>query len=99
MAYTIADGKFPRKPEYGNVLEACRKDFRKFKDLEENEISESFFKRIVPSTQVVIDPKIIFTQKENIENIRKLIKVGREDVAFSLFFKTFPSCLPHRSNR
>jgi len=99
LVYTIAEGKFPKKPEYGNILEACRKDFRKFKDVEESEIYESFYNRIVPSTQVVIDPKIIFAQKDNIDNIRKLIKVGREDVAFSLFFKTFPSCLPHRSSR
>ncbi|MHA1932949.1 MAG: hypothetical protein ACW96X_10435, partial [Promethearchaeota archaeon] len=80
-------------------LEACRKDFRKFKDIEENEINELFYNRIVPSTQVDIDPKKIFTQKENIDKIRKLIKVGREDIAFSIFFKTFPACLPHRSNR
>ena len=99
MTYTIAEGKFPKKPEDGNVLEVCRKDFRKFKDIDENKIEEFLQKRMVPSTQVTFGPKIMFTQKENRESIRKLIKEGREDVAFSLFFRTFPTCLPHRSNR
>jgi hypothetical protein len=99
MVYTIANGKFPKKPEYGNILEVCRKDFRKFKDIGETQREEFLFKRTVSSTQIDIGPRILFTQKENIEDIRKLIKEGREEVAFSLFFRTFPTCLPHRSNR
>ncbi|MBY8985221.1 MAG: hypothetical protein KGD65_09150 [Candidatus Lokiarchaeota archaeon] len=99
MTYTIAEGKFPKNPKYGNVLEVCRKDFRKIKDVEENNMDEFFYTRNVPFTQTAIDPKIINAQKENIESIRELIKEGREDVAFSLFFRTFPTCLPHRSNR
>ena len=97
MAYTIAEGKFPKKPEYGNFLEVCRKDFRKFKDIEENKIEEFLYKQILPSPQETIDPKTLFVQKERIESFRKLIKEGREEVAFSLFFRTFPTCLPHRS--
>ncbi len=99
MVYTIAEGKFPKKPGYGNTLEACRKDFRKFKDLGEDKLEELLPKRIVPPTQVTVDTNIIFAQKGNIDSIRKLIKEGREDIAFSLFFRTFPSCLPHRSKR
>lgn len=99
MVYTIAEGKFPKKPEYGNTLEVCRKDFRKFKDMGEVKINEFLPKRNAPSNQVTIDTRIILTQKENIEGIRKLIKEGKEQVAFSLFFRTFPTCLPRRSNR
>ena len=99
MAYTIAKGKFPKKPEYGNILEGCKKDFRKFKDIGESKIVELLHQRNVPSTQVTIDTRIILTQKENIEGIKKLIKEGKEEVAFSLFFRTFPTCLPRRSNR
>ena len=99
MAYTIAEGKFPKKPEYGNILEACRKDFRRFKDINENKREEFLRKRIVSSTRENIDLNILFTQYENTDNIRKLIKEGREEVAFSLFFRTFPTCLPYRSNR
>ncbi len=99
MVYTMTEGKFPKKPGYGNFLEVCRKDFRKFKDIGEVRIDEFLPKRVVPSTQVTTDTKIIFAQKENIDSIRKLIKEGREEVAFSLFFRSFPTCLPHRSNR
>ena len=99
MTYTIAEGKFPKKPKYGNILEVCRKDFRNLKDIDENKIDEFLYTRNVPFTQITIDPKIVIAQKENLESIRKLIKEGREDVAFSLFFRTFPTCLPHRSNR
>lgn len=99
MTYTIAEGKFPKKPEYDNFLEVCRKDFRKIKDTNEGNLDKFFYRRNVPFIQSAIDPKIINAQKENIESIRNLIKEGREDVAFSLFFRTFPTCLPHRSNR
>ena len=99
MAYTIAEGKFPKKPEYGNFLEVCRKDFRKFRDIEENKIEEFLHNQVLPPTQGDIDPKTLFVQKESIEAFRRLIKEGKEEVAFSLFFRTFPSCLPHRSKR
>ena len=66
MAYTIAEGKFPKKPEYGNILEGCKKDFRKFKDIEEHRSEELLFKRNVLPIQTAIDPKIYFTQEENI---------------------------------
>ncbi len=99
MAYTIAEGKFPKKPEYGNYLEICRKDFRKFKDIEESKINEFLNEQFVLPTQVINDRKIHFAQKQSLEGIRKLIKVGKEDMAFSLFFQTYPTCLPHRSNR
>ena len=99
MAYTIAEGKFPKKPEYGNFLEVCRKDFRKFKDIEENTIEEFLYNQVLPPTQGDIDPRTFLVQKERIEAFKKLIKEGREEVAFSLFFRTFPTCLPHRSKR
>ena len=69
MAYTITEGKFPKKPNYGNYLEACRKDFRNFKDINDNKLDDILYSRIVPSTQVVIDHKMIFNQQENIENL------------------------------
>jgi hypothetical protein len=96
LSYTIAQGKFPKKPTDSSVLEVCKKDFRKFKDMGESKVAEFLYERIVPFTQVINDPKMVFTQKENLEKIRKLIKLGREDVAFSMFFRTFPTCLPHR---
>jgi hypothetical protein len=95
----MAEGKFPKKPSYGNVLEACRKDFRNFKKDDGNQLLELMNERVQLFTEMNIDPKLIIDQKDNLENVRKLVREGKDDVAFSLFFRTFPSCLPHRSRR
>ena len=97
MSYTIAKEKFPKKPEYGNVLKVCRKDFRNFKNDNGNRVIENFEFRIKSTAQLGTPNIILLNQKENLESVRKLIQEGREDIAFSLFFRTFPSCLPHRS--
>ena len=99
MAYTIAEGKFPKKPEEGKILEACRKDFRNFKKDNGNKVIELMDARIKEFTQMDMEAKIINNQKDNMEKVRKLVKEGKEDIAFSLFFRTFPTCLPHRSWR
>jgi len=44
-----------------------------------------------------LDPKVINNQKDNLEGIKKLFSEGKEDTAFSLFFRTFPMCLPYRA--
>lgn len=93
----MAKGKFPKKPEYGKILEMCRKDFRNFKKDNGNKVIENLDFRIKNITQISTPNNILINQKENLESIRKLVQDGREDIAFSLFFRTFPSCLPHRS--
>jgi hypothetical protein len=93
----MAEGKFPKKPGYGNVLEACRKDFRNFKKDNGNTLIEHFSSRIENHEGIGAPNQILINQKENLENVKKLIHEGKEDVAFSIFFRTFPSCLPHRS--
>jgi len=95
--YTIAEGKFPKKPGYGNILEVCRKDFRNFKRDNENKVYELLNERILRFTEIRMGPLSINNHKDNMESIRELIKEGKEDIAFSLFFRTFPTCLPHRS--
>ncbi|MCK4779112.1 MAG: hypothetical protein KAT57_02945 [Candidatus Lokiarchaeota archaeon] len=97
MVYTIAKGKFPKKPEFGKVLEVCRKDFRKFKEDNGNKVIENFDFRIKSTAQIGTTNNILINQKENLESVRKLIQESKEDIAFSIFFRTFPSCLPHRS--
>ncbi len=99
MVYTIAKGKFPKKPGYGSVLEAFRRDFKNFKNDNENKTVELLNEKLIRSGQLGVDPIIFISQKENIDSIRKLIKEGREEVAFSIFFRAFPSCLPHRSRK
>ena len=97
MVYTIAEGKFPKKPVYGKVLEICRKDFRNFKKDDGNRLIEHFNSRIKRLAKLDAPNKVLVNQKENLESVRKLIHEGKEDIAFSIFFRTFPSCLPHRS--
>ena len=97
MEYTIAKGKFPKKPGYGNVLEACYKDFRNFKKDNGNSLIEHFNEEIKKPAQLDSPNKVLINQKENLERVRKLIHEGKEVIAFSIFFRTFPSCLPHRS--
>jgi hypothetical protein len=96
MLYTIAKEKFPRKPKDGYVLEACRKDFSNFKKDNGNRAIEHFEAQIKKSAQFETPNKLLINQHENLENIRNLLLEGKEDVAFSIFFRTFPSCLPHR---
>jgi len=97
MVYTMAKGKFPKKPEYNKVLEVCRKDFRNFKEDNGNKLIENLDSQIKSTAQFSTPNNILINQKENLESIRKLIHEGKEDIAFSIFFRTFPSCLPHRS--
>ncbi|MFW9879471.1 MAG: hypothetical protein ACFFG0_40865 [Candidatus Thorarchaeota archaeon] len=87
----------PKKPKHGNILEACRKDFRNFKKDEGNKIYELLDEKILQFTELGMDLALINNQKLNMEKIRKLIKEGKEDIAFSLFFKTYPTCLPYRT--
>ncbi|MFX1298096.1 MAG: hypothetical protein ACFFD2_25000 [Promethearchaeota archaeon] len=97
MVYTMAKGRFPKKPEETKILEICRKDFRNFKEDNGNKIIENLEFQINDNALLNTPNSILIAQKENLELIRELIHEGREDYAFSLFFRTYPSCLPHRS--
>ena len=97
MVYTIAEGKFPKKPEYGKILEACRKDFRNFKKDDGYRVDDHLHSQIEKSVRVGALNKLLISQREYLQGIRKLIHEGKEDIAFSIFFRTFPSCLPHRA--
>ncbi|MFX1308071.1 MAG: hypothetical protein ACFE8C_00070 [Promethearchaeota archaeon] len=99
MVYTMVEEKFPKKPGYGNILEVCRKEFRNFKKDNGNTLIQHFNSRIERLAEIGLPNKLLIAQKENLENVRKLINDRKEDIAFSIFFRTFPSCLPHRSRR
>ena len=99
MVYTIADGKFPKKPNDGTLLEACRKDFRNFKNDNGIEVEKHLNERISRLVQMGIDPTVVNAQIDNMGGIKKLIRRGQDEIAFSYFFKTFPTCLPFRSRR
>ncbi|MFX0003142.1 MAG: hypothetical protein ACFE9C_00060 [Candidatus Hodarchaeota archaeon] len=97
MVYTTTEGKHPKKPPYGSIVVACRKDFRNFKKDNGNRLIEHFQSRIEIIEQSGSLDREIIIQKENLEHVKKLLQEGKEDIAFSIFFRTFPSCLPHRS--
>ncbi|MHA2398287.1 MAG: hypothetical protein ACXADU_05300 [Promethearchaeota archaeon] len=97
MAYTVADEKIPRKLDEGPLLEVCRKDFKNFKENNGFELEKHLNSRILRLVQMNIDPKVVNAQKANIAGIKKLIKAGQDEIAFSIFFRTFPACLPNRS--
>lgn len=92
----MADGKFPKKPEYGNVLEACRKDFKHFKKDNGNQVIEHFYSEVDRLSKLGDPSTALLEKSENLERVSALIHEGRDDIAFSIFFRTFPSCLPHR---
>lgn len=75
----------------------CRKDFRNFKKDNGNKIYELLEKRFLQFAELGMDTELINNQKDNMEEVKRLIREGKEDIAFSLFFRTFPTCLPHKS--
>jgi hypothetical protein len=97
MSYIIAKEKFPKKPISQQVLEGCKRDFRNFKKDNGNRVIEDFQSEIKNNERLEIPTNVLIEQKDRLEIIRDLILEGKEDVAFSIFFRTFPSCLPHRT--
>lgn len=97
MTYTIADGKFPKKPEYGRVLESCYKDFKKFKKDNENRFDDLLELYNQHNNEMESNGTLQEELKNNLEIVKTFLREGREDVAFSLFYRSFPTCLPHRT--
>ena len=97
MSHAISEGKYPKPPEGPAVLAACREDFRRFKEQNGNVLLEHLSTLITDLENRGIDPAIYKIQKESLEEIRNLVGKGQERTAFSLFTRTFPYCMPHRS--
>ncbi|MFX1568949.1 MAG: hypothetical protein ACFFCV_11355 [Promethearchaeota archaeon] len=97
MSYTIAKEKVLKKPISQQVLERCKRDFRNFKKDNGNRVIENFQSEIKNNEKMDTPTNVLIEQKDRLEMIRDLILEGREDAAFSIFFRTFPSCLPHRT--
>ena len=97
MSYTLSKERFPEKPDVSYVSEICKKDFKKFKDSKETVLMEHLSSLIKELEVKGIKPDLYTKQKEVLESVSELIKMGAEDVAFTQFTKAFPYCLPHRS--
>ncbi|MFX0074492.1 MAG: hypothetical protein ACFE96_03560 [Candidatus Hermodarchaeota archaeon] len=97
MSHALSKGRYPRQPDGSAVLATCREDFRKFKDRNGDVILEHLSSLITDLERRGIDPEVYKKQKENLEEVKSLIKKGEEIVAFTRFTRAFPYCLPHRS--
>lgn len=97
MFQVSSKGKYPKEPKVGNFLEICRKDFNNFKEHDYKSISHYLSVLVTVYENRGLNPEVIEEQKQNFEQIRKLISSqGNEQITFSNFLRTFPSCLPHR---
>ena len=97
MSYALSKERFPKKPDVAYVSEICRKDFKKFKDNQGTILFEHLSSLIKNLETKGIKPDLYTKQKDVLESVSELIKMGAEDVAFTQFTKAFPYCLPHRS--
>ena len=97
MSYTLSKERFPEKPDVSYVSEICKKDFKKFKDNKETVLIEHLSSLIKGLDVRGINSDLYAKQKESLESVSELLKMGAEDVAFTQFTKAFPYCLPHRS--
>ena len=97
MSNTLSKGRYPRQPDGSAVLAACREDFRKFKEEKGNVLLKYLSTLITDLEESGLDAKIYKKQKEQLEDVKSLIKKGEEKVAFTNFIRAFPYCLPHRT--
>ncbi|TFF83945.1 MAG: hypothetical protein EU552_02075 [Promethearchaeota archaeon] len=98
MIRVASKGKYPKEPREGDFLEICRKDFKNFKDRDHRTIFLYLSALVNEHENSGLNPETIIKQKENLEQIKKLIDKGNEKVAFHQFIRAFPSCLPHRGD-
>ncbi|MBY9014951.1 MAG: hypothetical protein KGD68_04595 [Candidatus Lokiarchaeota archaeon] len=97
MSYSLSKERFPKKPDVAYVSEICRKDFKRFKDNGGTVLFEHLSSLIKDLETKGIKTDLYTKQKDTLESVSDLIKMGAEDVAFTQFTKAFPYCLPHRS--
>ena len=88
--------KYPKEPRIGYNLDICRKDFEDFKERDYKAILAHLSMLVTDYQKKGLNPELIKRQKENLEDIKELIDLGNEKIAFHNFLRTFPSCLPYR---
>jgi len=93
----FSEGKDPKYPKNGNYLDYCRKDFRDFKDKDGSEIIKILSTLVKDMEKRGSKPDVIIQQKTSLENVMKHISEGNKKIAFSEFYRTFPTCMPYRT--
>jgi len=88
-----------KRSKYESFLKICKRDFDDYteKFLLHNVKYNEFKKSISSIKEFNQKDNITELHKKTLSEIRNLIKIGEEKVAFSLFFSTFPTCLPNRN--
>ena len=99
MIESFSEEKPPRKPhEYGNVI-ICKKDFEIYKKfLENKQVKEGKFDAVSIFRELRVDNTFNEFHDTFSSHLKDLITKGKEDIAFSQFIQSFPSCLPNRTN-
>ncbi|MFX1357981.1 MAG: hypothetical protein ACFFA8_11955 [Promethearchaeota archaeon] len=97
MSNVISKGKFPKRPQEISYFEICRKDFNNLKKEGFNPLYNNLDSVVKQLKSKGENFRIFEEQKQNLEEISKLVKERKERVAFSLFYRTFPYCMPHRN--
>ena len=103
MTYVIPDQKPPRppnNPRMADFFERCRRDFNERREdtiVVLDRFIESYEKRVNDAERLNdLHLDAIKKRRDEFLNIKNLINEGKEEVAFTHFFRTFSTCLPHR---
>jgi hypothetical protein len=97
MIRALSDGKFPKRPDNGILLEICLKDFQKFKEKYNENVLEFLSQLTIENEERNRRPELVQIQKQQLDAIKALLARNDERGAFTHFFRTFPTCLPYRS--
>ncbi len=97
MIQEISKGKFPDPPKGPFNIELCMKDFDNFKEKSGTFTMEYLNMLVKEAEKRGINPEIYKLHKKQLEDVKKLIVEHKEKAAFDQFFRSFPACLPYRS--
>jgi hypothetical protein len=97
MSQEISKVQSPEPPRDPNNISLCMKDFYNFKEQNGNKILE-FLNSLIRTSEIRgFNSEELIVYKTQLDRVNKLISEKRDNLAFDLFFRTFPTCLPYRS--
>lgn len=97
MTQQISKMQSTEPPRDPNFVHLCMADFYDFKERNSGR-TIYFMGSTIHEYKISGDNlKIASVYKAQLETVRKLISEKRDDLAFNVFFRTFPTCLPSRS--
>jgi hypothetical protein len=97
MAQQTSKIQFTEPPRDPNYFRQCMEDFFYFKERNSGRAIKNMGSTIQEYKISGDDLKYTSIYKTQLDNVSKLISEKRDDLAFNVFFRTFPTCLPSRS--